>query len=210
MRKEAKYNLIFFIVLLGLCTPGVIMLVKKKLQQEGDIRGGMSAPVPHQAVYVDPLPKGSNIRGLVIPPQTHAWAMGLGGRPAMEDRVIISQNRSFEVVDRRSTDAGTTLTVLLWDPRLAPDGGRLEAQVEQDGRLIDATVRSVEPITLPEEIRGELQRSGYSAAPAMIQLVRLELPKEVQTGMLILRRNDDRRPHEDRIDLEQITFPSRG
>lgn len=206
MRKEAKYNLIFFIVLLGLCTPGAIMLVKKKIQQEGDIRGGMSAPVPHQAVYVDPLPQGSNIRGLIIPPQTHAWAMGLGGRPAVDERVIISQNRSFEVVDRRSTDTGTTLTVLLWDPRLAPDGGRLEAQVEQDGQLIDATIRSVEPITLPEEIRGELQRSGYSAAPAKIHRATVELPAEVQTGILILRRNDDRRSHEDRIDLEQIIF----
>ena len=210
MRKEAKYNLIFFIVLLGLCTPGVIMLVKKKIQQEGSTRGGMSAPVPHEAVYVDPLPKGSNIRGLIIPPQTHAWAMGLGGRLAVEDRVIISRNRSFEVVDRRSSDAGMTLTVLLWDPRLAPEGGRLEARVEQDVRLIDATVRSVEPITLPEEIQGELQRSGYSAAPAMIQLARLELPEEVQTGVLILRRIGDRRSHEDRIDLEQITFDPPG
>lgn len=206
MRKEAKYNLIFVIALLALSVPGLIMLVNKKIQQDGDIRGGMSAPVPHQAVYVDPLPKGSNIRGLIIPPQTHAWALSLGGRTATDNRVNISQNRSFEVVDRQTTDDGQTLTILLWDPRLAPNGGLLRATVEQDSQPIDAQVGPVDSVLLPDEIRGELRRSGYSAAPRMIHRTTVHLPPGTDQGMLVLTRIAEGRSHQDRIDLEIIAF----
>ena len=206
MRKEAKYNLIFAVVLLALCVPGVIMLVKKKIQQQGDMRGGMSAPVPHQAVYVDPLPKGSNIRGLIIPPQTHAWALSLGGRTATDNRVNISQNRSFEVIERQTNDDGQTLTILLWDPRVAPNGGLLRAAVEQDTHTIDALVGPVDPVLLPDEIRGELRRSGYSAAPRMIHRTTVHLPPTADQGVLVLTRIAENRSHADRIDLEIIAF----
>lgn len=198
--------MIFILLVLALSVPGVIMLVKKKLQQEGDMRGGMSAPVPTQAVYVDPLLRGSNIRRIVVPPQTHAWAMSLGGRQPQENRVFISENRSFEVVDLQRSEDAMSITVLLWDPRLAPEGGELQASVERDSRRIDGQVRAFELIRLPDEIRGELRRSGYSAAPQSIHRAVVDLPAEVTEGSLVLKAITPRSSHSDRIALDTIEF----
>ncbi|GEM_PF-3127281 len=205
MRKEARYNLIFIVALLALAIPGVTMLVRKKIQEEGDMRGGMSAPVPTSAVYADPLPKGSNIRSLIVPPQTHAWAWGLAGRVPADDEVFISRERSFEVIDLRPADDGTSVVLLLWDARLMPEGSRLTATIEQDGQPSEVKVVSVEPVQLPKEIRSELQRSGYLLAPETIHRAELRLPPGA-TGRLTVAGTSGNRRHADTIDLETIQF----
>lgn len=205
MRKEAKYNLIFLVVLLALCIPGVTMLVRKKLNEDGDMRGGMSAPVPTSVVYADPLPKGSNIRQIVVPPQTHAWAWGLAGRVPVDDEVFISRERSFEVIDLQSDDTATTVVVLLWDTRLTAEGSRLQVDVERDNRLTPGRVVSVEPVTLPEEIHGELQRSGYLMAPQQIHRATLRLPAGASGQLIIASILGDKR-RADQIDLETVRF----
>ena len=164
MRREARNNLIFIIVLLILVTPGLVMLVRKKLRQPPSDQMGFSSPVRLAIPYIDPLPKSTQYR-LINPPVLHQWVQGLAAN-RWTQQPTVSRQRSFQLIDF----SGDQAVILIWDPRLKISS----ATFFIDGKPVAPA--QVDSLSLPPAVISELRQLGYLAPPTEIAKVVFTLP----------------------------------
>ncbi len=195
MRKEARYNLIFFIALLALCAPGVMMLVKRKLSQPPRDQIGLVAPVRMEVPYVDPLPVWTNLR-LTYPPRLRGWVRTLSPSAPAES-AHISQHRSFELLECEPANAQQVrVAVLIWDPRI--DVQQAVFALEQ----VPASTQSITCLTPPPAVLSELRQLGYLSPPEQVPQVQLVFPAGARLGdELRLTGTRDGKPFVDSLRL---------
>lgn len=178
MTKEAKFNLVFLVVLLLVSLPGLVILIKKKLDPEA--RRMSEAPyVRRTEAYNNPLAASTSSRR-VVPPLTARWVeslaterlgaaplryMAAGGR----EEPVMSEGRRFELLGIRQAPEGTTLIVLAWLGELGRrEVEQFEAQAESLGALQSV---EVDQIDVPHEVIEELKDEGYIVPPAQVGLL---------------------------------------
>ena len=167
MRREAKYNLIFFIALLLVSLPGIYKLTSKALRGEG----GLNSQPPDVAIrtpYLNPVGTASGVVRSV-PPLTLGWvddvARDARGRRALRREAaggrqepILGTQYSAELLDFD----GFHVTVLLWLHRDARVYKYDVAAMAGDEEL---TWLSAQDLTVPDDVVKELQAYGFPAPP---------------------------------------------
>lgn len=203
MKKEARYNTIFIVLLLAISLPGIVMLVRKKLNQPPrPSRGALAAPVRTDVVYVDPLPQGPRLTQFV-PPLTRQWVAGQSPLVARQpsDNVINSTARSFELIGIDRAGGRVTLTLLLWDPRLPREAQGLGFALVGPAGTREGAIQSLDTVLVPEPVLEELRNSGYLTPPAQITRVAVAFDNVGVEGELRLKARSSVGPFEDRLDL---------
>ncbi len=173
MRKEARNNFVFIVILLAVSVPGLVMLVKKKLSQSGSPQMGFSSPVRLEVPYVDPLPVGTETR-LLYPPVLRGWVRSLSADAPLTS-AWTSEHRSFELIGRSADSA----TLLFWDPRVKIDQARFTAGDQP------ASVHSSDRVSLPPPVVSELRQLGFLAPPMLIWRVELALPPGIAPNAVL-------------------------
>lgn len=209
MKQETRYNTIFIVALLAISLPGIIMLVRKKLNQPPrESRGALAAPVRTEVVYVDPLPQGPRLQA-VVPPLTRQWVASQSPLVASldDDVVLSSARRSFELIGTDRRDNHLAVTVLLWDPRLPQSPDRIGFSITVPGPSREGTIHSFDPVVLPEPVLDELRSRAYLTPPPQAWRVEVRFPGDSTEGTLRLRAATAAGPFEDQLDLAILARP---
>lgn len=217
MSREAKLNAIFLLAILLLSLPGVIILVRKKL--DPDARYMAEAPyIRRTEVYNNPVDAGTrSIR--VVPPVTSGWVSELtnehlGSAPLRREapggRVepILSAGRHFEFLAAPEDAGGRTIALLAW---LDDFGAGRVASVDADaegGLLGELQEVSIQEIAVPPKVVDELQDGGFVVPPRRVAIVRLQFAAPTTPGItdaasqrLILRWRAGDESRQDVLDL---------
>lgn len=222
LTKEAKFNLVFLVVLLLASLPGLVILIRKKLDPEA--RRMSEAPyVRRTEAYNNPLPAATSSRR-IVPPVTARWVESLAnqklGAPPLRymaaggrEEPVLSEGRRFELLGIRQTHEGSTLIVLAWLGELGRGEVDLfEAQAESLGALQSV---EVDQIDVPQEVISELKDEGYVVPPARVGLLWLRFagarsPADATWGPRIrLTWRSPRASGEDVLDLARA-LPAGG
>ncbi len=212
MTREARFNLIFLIVLLALSAPGMIILTTKALRGTGGLNA--SPPTAKVAtVYLNPVgASGKTIR--LATPKVVSFVDGMaqkhldrpaqrlggaGGRPSP----LIGHDFRLEALGRGKDG----WYVLIWQHVDGPDASNITGTL--GGQTIEAQV--VEVVDVPTEVRRELQKgpplttvegfAGYAAPPRRVAVVRVT---GGETGVLSLSWDRDEVRRSDAIDLSAL------
>lgn len=203
MKQETRYNTIFIVALLAISLPGIIMLVRKKMNQPPrETRGALAAPVRTEVVYVDPLPHGPRLKA-VVPPLTRQWVASQSPLVASldDDVVLASARRSFELIGIDRRDNHLAVTVLLWDPRLPQVPDRIGFSITGAAAAREGTIRTFAPVALPEPVQSELRNRGYLTPPPQVWRLQVDFVGHSTEGTLRLRAAATTEPIEDQLDL---------
>lgn len=189
--KESRANLIFVVLFVLISIPGLIMLVRKKMDPE---RGPMWMPPAMYSglVYIDTIDAPPNIKRFV-PAQTAAWVrdlvrehFGVTAPPTItvdgEDQPVMSDDRLAQLIGLETRDGKTRIALLLWN--LPRESTPTSIQIlHEDVALSDTKTESIE---VPQEIKRDLQESGIPAPPLHVQFVTATL-NGAPSGKLSLR-----------------------
>lgn len=189
--KESRANLIFVALFVLISIPGLIMLVRKKMDPE---RGPMWMPPAMYSglVYIDTIDAPPNIKRFV-PARTAAWVrdlvrerFGPAAPPTSvvdgDDQPVMSEDRLAQLVGVETRDGKTRIAVLFWN--LPRESTPTSIQILRDDTPLTDTI--TESIEVPQEIKRDLQESGIPAPPLHVQFVTATL-NSAASGKLSLR-----------------------
>lgn len=176
MNRETRANLIFLVVLLVLMIPGMVIVIRKKLQPGGRAMA-MPDAIPHEAAYIDYVMQKPGIRR-VTPPTTSAWVIqiatrrwkGAAGEKLTEKQILRgqgSEKHGFEVValtHRGGSDEVDRAGVVAWDPDLSINP--MVAKFSTNGRALK--IMAFDQVGIPPEVRHELQAVGFVNPPRLV------------------------------------------
>lgn len=191
MSKESRANLIFVVLFVLISIPGLIMLVRKKMDPE---RGPMWMPPAMYSglVYIDTIDAPPNIKRFV-PARTAAWVrdlvrerFGVTAPPTItvdgEDQPVMSDDRLAQLIGLETREGKTRIAVLFWN--LPRESTPTSIQILQEDVALNDT--KTESIEVPQEIKRDLQESGIPAPPLHVHFVTATL-NGAASGKLSLR-----------------------
>jgi hypothetical protein len=187
--REARANLIFIVIFLLISAPGLVMLVKKKMETG---RPPLWLPVParQSLVYIDPIDAPPTMRRLT-PALTAAWVADLvrnrfdtAAVPMTTNgdatEPVMSANRLAQLVADEPTPSGRRVALLVWN--LPRDANNVKIQLRATTASADSIENlaisdmTAEPIDLPHAVKRDLQDSGIPAPPFRVWWVTAVIP----------------------------------
>lgn len=189
MTRETRANLIFIVIFLLISAPGLVMLVKKKMETG---RPPLWLPVParQSVVYIDPIDAPPTLRRLT-PALTAAWVadlvrnrFGAAVVPMTTNgdatEPVMSTNRLAQLVADESTPSGRRVALLVWN--LPRDANNVQIDLRAATSSADSIETlaisdlTAEPIGLPRAVKRDLQDSGIPAPPFKVWWVTAAVP----------------------------------
>lgn len=185
MTRETRANLIFLVLFVLISIPGLLMLVKKKMDPT---RRPMWMPdsVKRHMVYVDPTDAPESMPRLV-PALTANWVadearvrFGAARVPSQNDGTepVMSDRRLAQLVWRQDEGQGMKLGLLIWNlPRGSSD-------VVFDLRAADgpAVIDSQDLQPLPPAVKRDIQDSGFPNPPQEVLWIGAHLARGGDSG----------------------------
>lgn len=177
MTRETRYNLIFLVVILALLTPGGIKLFRKKLDPTANMMY-LPDPVAVQSAYNDSALSNPRTRR-IVPPRTSGWIAqvaeqqwpeSIAWSSVVRHRGIVSQKRTFEAVVSSDADGKRHAGLVLWNDRAVDI--LASVRVTWGGKDAKVTLGSV--VSVPRDVRKELQALGYVQPPGSIAWIMVE------------------------------------
>ncbi len=178
MTREAKFNLWFLLAFLLISLPGLVILVRKKMQPDARSMAEASYVRPSDT-YNNPLPtRSKGVR--TVPPQTFAWVEDLAaehlGHPPLRHvaaggrrEPVMSRQRRFELLDVQERDGHPVVILLAWQPDFgAQRVNSLHASAPGLGSLAET---HIQPVAVPGHVIDELKDEGFVLPPARTAVV---------------------------------------
>ncbi len=179
MTRETRYNLIFLVVILAILIPGGIKLFRKKLDPTATMMY-LPDPVAVQSAYIDSNLSNPRTRR-IVPPLTSGWIAQVAEQQwpdsiawpsVVRHRGIVSEKRTFEAVASSDAEGKRHAGLVLWNSKAVD----ILASVRATWGGKDAKVTTGSVVSVPRDVRKELQALGYVQPPEPIAWVMVEAP----------------------------------
>jgi hypothetical protein len=179
MTRETRYNLIFLVVILAILIPGGIKLFRKKLDPNATMMY-LPDPVAVESAYIDSDQSNPRTKR-IVPPVTSGWISqfteqqwpeGLPWSSVVRHRGIVSQKRTFEAAASSDADGRRHAGLVLWNDKAVD----ILASVRATWGGKEAKVTPGAVVSVPKDVRHELQSLGYVRPPESIAWVMVEAP----------------------------------
>jgi hypothetical protein len=179
MTRETRYNLIFLAVILAILIPGGVKLFRKKLDPNATMMY-LPDPVAVESAYIDSDQSNPRTKR-IVPPVTSGWISqfteqqwpeGLPWSSVVRHRGIVSQKRTFEAAASSDADGKRHAGLVLWNDRAVEVLGSVSAT--WGGKNAKVTPGAV--VSVPKDVRHELQNLGYVRPPGSIAWIMVEAP----------------------------------
>lgn len=177
MTRETQANLILIVVVLAVLIPGAVVVVRKKYDPAVKPMGRPDGVRRHM-VFTDPTPAPPGMRRM-MPAVTASWVNDLSlsrlgvpmrreadagaNRDAMGQPVMSDARLAQLVSVRTAGDDTMDLGVLVWNLPRGTDQAAMRVVV--DAPAVEAVVVTSEMITVPAEVKRDLEYSGLPAPP---------------------------------------------
>ena len=202
MTRETRLNLVFLGVILAVMLPGAVMLFRKKMDPTAPpmfmpdyVRRRLPYMAPQQA------PEGV-VR--VIPDVTGAWVerinreRGGGDQVLLEDRhPVVSDDHTVQLTGVKTTEAGTTLDLLVWAPAT-------QLTVTRGDHV--ARIAKMENLPMPQEVKKELMNWGVVQPPHTVVWAEAQFAEKLTSPGGVDIRVSYRKDADDALNQTRIAF----
>jgi hypothetical protein len=180
MKKEAKWNLVFIVILVVALIPGAVILVKKKLDPSSHRMGGPD-PVRKTTAYIDPFPDLPEDFRRLVPPGAEAWTGSLVAQRGRErlsykGQPVVSEARCFEVLSFTRENNGVEFIALIWNLPQDKPPAAIKAKAAVGKEPVEPLVLKHETLSIPAGVREEFRSAGFIKPPAQAELVIAQFP----------------------------------
>ncbi len=187
MRREAKLNLIFLLVILAASLPGVIMLLRKRATE--DVRPMLPPPVRNSFAYMDPNP-GNFELVRINPPLTSDFVCSLANNllkfgpddlktlvPRPDFRAVMSVKRDYQIVATSKDGSMNKVIFLGWNRRLKSIAERYTFQARTTAdQIVPGRVTGCASEKLGLDMISELKNYGFIVPPSTVIWYVVEFP----------------------------------